>query len=135
MPAAIRSYCRRSGQPEPDSVGATVRCCMESMALASRAVIELVELLLERRLEVIRIVGGGSQNGMLSQFTADACQRPVVAGPVEATALGNVMVQAIATGHIDGIAAGRRGWPARSRCPASRPLRLRLPSGRMPSAD
>ena len=108
MPAAIRSYCRRSGQPEPDSVGAVARCCMESMALASRAVIDSLETLLERRLEVIRIVGGGSQNGMLSQFTADACQRPVVAGPVEATALGNVMVQAIATGHIDGIAAGRR---------------------------
>ncbi|MCB0232016.1 MAG: rhamnulokinase [Anaerolineae bacterium] len=108
MPAAIRSYCRRSGQPEPDSAGATARCCMESMALASRAVIDSLETLLERRLEVIRIVGGGSQNGMLVQFTADACQRPVVAGPVEATALGNVMVQAIATGHIDGIAAGRR---------------------------
>ena len=57
---------------------------------------------------MIRIVGGGSQNALLSQFTADACGRPVVAGPVEATALGNVMVQAIATGHIDGIAAGRR---------------------------
>ncbi|HRX04439.1 MAG TPA: FGGY-family carbohydrate kinase, partial [Anaerolineae bacterium] len=67
-----------------------------------------LETLLERRLEVIRIVGGGSQNALLSQFTADACQRPVVAGPVEATALGNVMVQAVATGHIDDIAAGRR---------------------------
>lgn len=108
MPAAIRSYCRRTGQPEPDSVGAVARCCMESMALASRAVVDSLETLLERRLEVIRIVGGGSQNALLSQFTADACQRPVVAGPVEATALGNVMVQAIATGHIDDIAAGRR---------------------------
>ena len=108
MPAAIRSYCRRTGQPEPDSVGAVARCCMESMALASRAVIDSLETLLERRLEVIRIVGGGSQNALLSQFTADACQRPVVAGPVEATALGNVMVQAVATGHIDDIAAGRR---------------------------
>ena len=107
MPAAIRSYCRRTGQGEPDSVGAVARCCMESMALASRAVIDSLETLLERRLEVIRIVGGGSQNASLSQFTADACQRPVVAGPVEATALGNVMVQAIATGHIDHIAAGR----------------------------
>lgn len=108
MPAAIRSYCRRSGQPEPDSVGAVVRCCLESMALASWAVIDSLETLLERRLTTVRIVGGGSQNGMLSQFTADACGRPVVCGPVEATALGNVMVQAIATGHIDHIAAGRR---------------------------
>ena len=108
MPAAIRAYCRRTGQPEPESVGAVVRCCLESMALASRAVIDSLETLLERRLEVVRIVGGGSQNAMLSKFTADACQRPVVCGPVEATALGNVMVQAIATGQINDIAAGRR---------------------------
>ena len=108
MPAAIRSCCRRTSQPEPDSIGAVVRCCLESMALASRAVINSLETLLERRPETIRIVGGGSQNATLSQFTADACRRPVVAGPVEATALGNVMVQAIATGHIDDITAGRR---------------------------
>ena len=108
MPAAIRSYCRRSGQAEPESIGAVVRCCLESMALASRAVIDSLETLLERRLATVRIVGGGSQNAMLSQFTADASGRPVVCGPVEATALGNVMVQAIATGHIDDIAAGRR---------------------------
>lgn len=108
MPAAIHACCRRTGQPEPAGVGALARCCLESMALAARAVIDSLESLLERRLEVIRIVGGGSQNAMLSQFTADACQRPVVCGPVEATALGNVMVQAVATGHIEDLAAGRR---------------------------
>ena len=112
MPAAIRNYCQRNGQAAPDSVGAIVRCCLESLALASRAVIEALDTLLERRLQTIHIVGGGSQNATLSQFIADACQRPVVTGPVEATALGNVLVQAIATDHIQNIAAGRQAIAA-----------------------
>jgi rhamnulokinase len=112
MPAAIRAYCRRSGQPEPDSVGAVVRCCLESLALKARWVIEALESLLGHPLETIRIVGGGSQNALLAQWTADACQRPVVAGPVEATALGNLMVQAIAAGHLADVAAGRQAVAA-----------------------
>jgi len=107
MPKAIRSYCKRTGQPEPTSVGAIVRCCLESMALKYRWVLQALEKLTHRKLKTIRIVGGGSQNRLLSQFTADACQRPVVTGPVEATALGNVLLQAIATGHIPDISAGR----------------------------
>ncbi len=108
MPAAIQAFCRRTGQPEPQDVGAVVRCCLESLALKYRWALDALESLIGRRLEVIRIVGGGCQNRLLCQFTADACQRPVVAGPVEATALGNLMLQAIARGHLDDVAAGRR---------------------------
>ena len=108
MPATIRAYCRRVGQPVPDSVGAVVRCCLESMALKSRWVIDSAATLAGRRPKVVRIVGGGCQNRMLCQFTADACELPVVAGPVEATAMGNLMVQAIATGYLPDVAAGRR---------------------------
>jgi rhamnulokinase len=89
-----------------------VRCCLESLALKYRWVIDSLELLTGRRIETVRVVGGGSQNGLLCQLTADACKRPVVAGPVEATALGNIIVQAVATGHLADIAAGRRAVAA-----------------------
>jgi rhamnulokinase len=107
MPAAIRDFCRATGQPEPVDVGSVVRCCLESLALKYRWVMEALETVIGRRLRVIRIVGGGSRNRLLCQFTADACQRSVVAGPVEATALGNLMVQAIATGRLADVSAGR----------------------------
>ncbi|HEY0604363.1 MAG TPA: rhamnulokinase family protein [Herpetosiphonaceae bacterium] len=107
MPAAIRAYCRRTGQPAPTTVGALVRCCLESLALKYRWVVEKLEELSGRKLDTIRIVGGGSQNRLLCQLTADACRRVVVAGPVEATALGNILVQAVALGQISSIAAGR----------------------------
>jgi len=108
MPAAIRGFCRRTGQPEPGDEGAIVRCCLESLALKYRIVFEDLERLTGRRLDVIRIVGGGCRNRLLNRFTADACGRPVVAGPVEATALGNILVQAVATGHLRNLADGRR---------------------------
>jgi len=112
IPALVRAFCRNTGQPIPESVGAVVRCCLESLALKYRWVIEALERVANVRIETIRIVGGGGQNQLLCQFTADACGRLVVAGPVEATALGNVMVQAIATGHLPDIAAGRRAIAA-----------------------
>lgn len=108
MPAAIRDHCRRASQPAPESVGAITRCCLESLALRYRWVIEALESLTGRHITTIRVVGGGSQNRLLCQWTADACGRAVVAGPVEATALGNLMVQAIAGGFIADLAAGRR---------------------------
>jgi rhamnulokinase len=108
MPAAIRAYCRRTDQPEPSGVGAVVRCCLESLALKYRWVMEALEALTGRQLKTIRIVGGGSQNRLLSQFTADVCKRLVVTGPVEATALGNILLQVIATGHLPDISAGRQ---------------------------
>ncbi len=112
MPAALRAYCRRTGQPVPATVGALVRCCLESLALRYRWVLAALERLLGHPLTTIRIVGGGSQNALLCQWTADACARPVVAGPVEATALGNILVQALATGTLPNLAAGRRAVAA-----------------------
>ena len=112
MPAAIRAYCRRTSQPEPETAGQVVRCCLESLALRYRWVLEALENLVGHGLETIRIVGGGSQNRLLSQFTADACRRPVITGPVEATALGNLLLQAMATGHLASLAEGRQAIAA-----------------------
>ena len=108
MPAAIRRYCRSRGQVVPTGPGEIIRCCLESLALKYRVVLDQLEKLLGRRLEIIRVVGGGSQNELLCQFTADACGREVVAGPVEATAFGNLIVQAIGTGFLPDIASGRQ---------------------------
>jgi rhamnulokinase len=107
MPEALADYCRRSGQPAPNGVGGTVRCALESLALCYRWVLERLETLTGQRAEVIHIVGGGSQNALLNQFTADACNRPVVAGPVEATAIGNVLVQALGVGVLGSLAEAR----------------------------
>lgn len=107
MPAAIADYCRRSGQPVPTEPGAVVRCALESLALRYRWVLERLEELTGRRLDVIHVVGGGSQNALLCQLTADACNRPVLAGPVEATAIGNVLVQAIGLGLLKTLADAR----------------------------
>lgn len=112
MPAAIRAYCRRTKQSEPSDVGAIVRCCLESLVLKYRWVIESLEELTNRTIDTLRMVGGGSQNALLCQFTADACRRRVVAGPVEATALGNILVQAIATGRVADLAVGRQAIAA-----------------------
>jgi rhamnulokinase len=103
MPGAIAEYCRECGHPAPVEPGAVVRCALESLALRYRWTLEKLEELLGRRLEVIHIVGGGSQNALLCQFTADACNRPVLAGPVEATALGNVLVQAMGLGLLESL--------------------------------
>jgi rhamnulokinase len=107
MPQAITDYCRRHGQPSPVEPGAVVRCALESLALRYRWVLEKMQDLLGKRFEVIHVVGGGSQNALLCQFTADACDRPVLAGPVEATALGNVLVQAMGLGLLGTLAEVR----------------------------
>ncbi len=107
MPEALGEFCRRSGQPVPTEPGPVVRCALESLALRYRWVLGRLEELLGRRLDVIHIVGGGGQNALLNQFTADACNRPVLAGPVEATAIGNVLVQMIGLGLIGSLAEGR----------------------------
>jgi rhamnulokinase len=108
MPARIRAFCRKTGQPAPESQGAVVRCALEGIALKYRWVLERVEDMLGYRLEPLHIVGGGTKNRLLSQFTADAIGRPVVSGPVEATAAGNVMVQAMALGRIASLEEGRQ---------------------------
>lgn len=114
MVEAIRTFCRRTRQPEPQTPGEVVRCCLESLALRYRWVVEALEEILAsaglssgRQLETIRVVGGGSQNRLLNQFTADACGRTVVTGPVEAAALGVIMMQAVATGHLADVQEGR----------------------------
>jgi rhamnulokinase len=107
MPAAIGDFCRKTGQPVPTEPGPVVRCALESLALQYRWVLERLEELTGRRLEVIHVVGGGSQNELLCQLAADCCNRPVVAGPVEATAIGNVLVQAVALGLLGSLADGR----------------------------
>lgn len=107
MPAAIAAYCRETNQPAPTAPGPVIRCCLESLALKYRWVIERLEALLGRRIDVIHVVGGGCQNSLLCQWTADICARPVLAGPVEATALGNILMQAIALGMIGDVAQGR----------------------------
>jgi rhamnulokinase len=107
MPGALADFCRKSGQPAPEGVGGTVRCALESLALCYRWVLERLETLTGQRVKVIHIVGGGSQNSLLNQFTADACNRPVLAGPVEATAIGNVLVQALGAGVLGSLVDAR----------------------------
>jgi rhamnulokinase len=143
MPRKIAAFCRETGQPEPATPGATIRCALESLALLYRRTLRQLEQLLGSlhlqkvdahrghdagrdallrvqadrqvgptsfkgmKLERLHIVGGGSRNALLNQLTANAVQIPVVAGPAEATALGNVAVQALALGHLPSLAAAR----------------------------
>jgi rhamnulokinase len=103
MPAAIRAFCRDTGQPVPETDGAIARCCVESLALKYGLVLDGIEKLTDTKIEVIHVVGGGSQNVLLNQFTANATSRTVLAGPVEATVLGNLLVQARTFGEIKSL--------------------------------
>jgi len=100
MPRAIQDYCRETNQPIPQTDGELVRCATESLALKYRVVLGWLEELTGNRMEVIHIVGGGSQNVLLNRMTANACQRSVVTGPVEATAMGNLLVQVRTSGEL-----------------------------------
>lgn len=93
MPGRIAEHCRRGGQPEPASRPAMVRCIIDSLALAHAKTVAQAVRLADHEVEVVHLVGGGSRNRLLCQLTADACRLPVLAGPVEATALGNLLVQ------------------------------------------
>jgi rhamnulokinase len=107
MCAAIGRYCEMSQQKAPESPGAIARCVLESLSFTYRKVVEDLEQITGRTFISIRIVGGGSLNEVLCQMTADACEREVIAGPHEAAALGNALVQAVATGHLRDIADGQ----------------------------
>jgi rhamnulokinase len=107
-PAHIRAFCSRTGQPVPDSMSATVRCIFESLALKYRYVLEKLIALTKLRVDVLHIIGGGSQNRLLCQMTADATGRVVLAGPVEATSLGNAIVQMITLGELANIGEARQ---------------------------
>ena len=107
MPAALGDFCRQTQQTVPTEPGSIIRCALESLALRYRWVLERLEELTGKRIGTIHIVGGGCQNTLLCQLAADCCNRTVVAGPVEATALGNVLVQMIGLGLIKSLAEGR----------------------------
>lgn len=107
MPARIRQYCERTGQPLPEGIGDYSRCITESLAMTYRYAITNLEKLLGYPLEVIRLVGGGVKDTQLCQFSANAIGRPVVAGPVEATGIGNVCMQLIAAGEFKDVHEAR----------------------------
>lgn len=107
MPTRLAAYCARTRQPAPADEGAFVRCAMESLALKYRWAIERLEAILETSIKTIHVVGGGARNALLCQFTADACARPVHAGPIEATAAGNILLQMMARGRIASLADAR----------------------------
>ncbi|MFF7155057.1 FGGY-family carbohydrate kinase [Streptomyces sp. NPDC008139] len=108
MPAAIADYCVRTGQRPPESRGALVRCVLESLALAHRRVLRKAAELADREITHIHLVGGGSRNELLCRLTADASGLPVIAGPTEATALGNILVQARTHGLVGDLAQMRQ---------------------------
>ena len=107
MPGRIAAYCRETHQPAPETPGQFIRCALESLALQYRRVLRQAEELAGTKVARLHAVGGGSKNALLNQFAADACGIPVLAGPAEATALGNILVQAIALGDLPSIASGR----------------------------
>ena len=103
MTEAIQTVCKESGQPKPETPGQFVRSALESLALKYDVVIQTAERLTGQSVEVIHIVGGGCQNQLLNQLTANACGKPVVTGPIEATVLGNLLVQARASGDLGSL--------------------------------
>ncbi|MBC8101096.1 MAG: rhamnulokinase [Cytophagales bacterium] len=103
MPRAIRELCLQNGQLPPEGVGATIRCCLDSLGLKYRAVLETLERLTGQAIHTLHIVGGGTQNRLLNQIAADATGRHVLAGPIEATATGSVLLQAMAQGRIGSL--------------------------------
>ena len=108
MPKEIRGFCRETGQPVPEEQGALARCVLESLALKCRFQLERLQKIAGRETDVLHMVGGGIQNKLLCQMVSSATKVPVVAGPVEATAAGNILVQLMATGQVASIAEGRQ---------------------------
>ncbi len=107
MPARIDAYCEGTGQRPPKNKGALLRTIFESLALRYRSILEGLEEVVGHRVDTLHIVGGGSQNELLNQFTANAIDRNVVVGPVEATAVGNIIVQMLALGDVASLQDGR----------------------------
>ena len=108
MEQAIRTYCADHSQPIPETRGQVVRCIFESLALRYRQVLENLRELSPRPVEVLHVIGGGSRNDLLNQWTANATGVLVVAGPSEATAIGNVMIQALAAGAASDVVSMRQ---------------------------
>ena len=108
MQQAIQDYCRKTRQPVPETRGQIVRCIFESLSLRYRQVLDALQSLSPRPLETLHVIGGGSRNDLLNQWTANAVGIPVVAGPSEATAIGNIMLQALSAGKAKDIPSMRR---------------------------
>ncbi len=107
MPERIRKYCQDTNQAVPETKGEIIRVALESLALKYRWVLEKLEELAGKEFSPIHIIGGGTRNRLLNQFTANATDRVVVTGPVEATAIGNVLMQAIGLGHLASLSEAR----------------------------
>jgi rhamnulokinase len=114
MPAAIAQYCASRGIAVPRTEGEFVRCSLESLALKYAAVLRQIVEITGREMSIIHVVGGGARNRLLNQFTANACNLPVAAGPVEATVLGNLLVQARADDQIASLSEMRAAARASS---------------------
>ena len=108
MPEMIKAYCKKTGQKVPQTIGEIARCVYESLALKYRYTVECLEKLSGKKYSIINIIGGGGQNTMLCKLTADICDRKVVAGPFEATAVGNMAVQLKALGELETLADIRK---------------------------
>jgi len=125
MPRRIAAYCQETGQEPPADRAATVRCILESLALLYRRSLQDIETISGHPTQILHIVGGGSQNRLLNQWTANALNREVIAGPVEATAAGNLMIQAMALGHVSSLAEARgiisRSFPLERSLPQPTP--------------
>lgn len=107
VPEKIREYCRKTNQPVPESDGALVRCIYESLAMKYKFAVNQISENTGRKFDVLHLLGGGTKDGFLCQMTADSLGMPVIAGPAEATALGNILLQLIALGDINSIDEGR----------------------------
>ena len=118
MPQAIQAFCKKTGQLVPEHEGEFVRCIFESLAFKFKIILERISSITKKDIRVLHVVGGGSHSDLLNQCTADACGISVVAGPIEATALGNVLVQAISKGKVESLQKGRemvaRSFPFKS---------------------
>jgi rhamnulokinase len=123
LAANVHAFCIETGQPRPDDAASLVRVLLESLALKYSVVLHQLEAASGRSVHAIHVVGGGSNNALLCQLTADACGVPVLAGPAEATAVGNLIVQAMALGEVGSVADGRalvrESWPAARYEPSS----------------
>lgn len=108
LPDKIRAYCERTGQPVPETTGQLVRCIYESLALKYRLALEQISQCTGKEFDVLHLMGGGTKDGFLCELTAQSLGIPVIAGPIEATALGNIVLQLIALGEIKSIDEGRR---------------------------
>jgi rhamnulokinase len=126
MPERIREYCRKTGQKLPENKGSIVRCIMESLALKYRMTLEGLQRIVGYDIPVIHVVGGGSMNSMLNEFTANAACKPVITGPVEATAIGNLTAQLLALGEVSDLSQGRdlvrRSFPTREYLPKDKDI-------------